>query len=90
MDRSPNVHLDCRSYAPLDVAQGICHRTKQACLGDEPCCEHFEPMPRCKRCSHFTPASTPYLGHCRAEPDAPMTYPDLAAVTCVWFEPLHP
>ncbi|MBN1140048.1 MAG: 4-hydroxyphenylacetate decarboxylase small subunit [Anaerolineae bacterium] len=78
-------NLDCRNYAPVDAAKGICHARKQLVLADEPACELFEKLPKCKYCMNYTPAAEEYLGTCSASPGQPMTYPDLCAVTCEWF-----
>ncbi|MBN1946016.1 MAG: 4-hydroxyphenylacetate decarboxylase small subunit [Bradymonadales bacterium] len=86
MEPDGHSHMDCRNYASLDVTRGICHRTKEMVMAEGAGCEEFEPLPRCKLCVHYEPAETPYLGRCLAEQDRPMTYPDLAAVTCAWFE----
>lgn len=78
-------NLDCRNYAPVDVAKGICHIRKQMVLADDEACEKFEKLPRCKYCVKFTPDNEEYLGTCGASPNQPMTYPDLISVTCEWF-----
>lgn len=77
-------HMDCRNYAAVDVAKGICHRTKELVLADADHCEHFAATQKCKFCNHFI-AGHPYLGTCDAIPSKPMTYPDLIAVTCENF-----
>ena len=77
-------HMDCRNFAAVDVAKGVCHRTKELVLADEEHCEHFVPTPKCKFCNHFV-AGEQYLGACGADPAKPMTYPDLIAVTCDMF-----
>ena len=78
-------HLDCRNFAPVDVAKGLCHVRKELILADGQSCEFFEKLPRCKHCAHYTPGEQEYLGVCGAEKHRPMTYPDLAGVTCEWF-----
>ncbi len=77
-------HLDCRNFAAVDVAKGICHRTKGLILADGDHCEHFAAIQKCKFCSRFT-ATEQYLGTCGADPSKPMTYPDLITVTCEMF-----
>ena len=37
-----SYHLDCRNYAPLDVAKGMCHVRKEIILADGKSCEMFE------------------------------------------------
>jgi 4-hydroxyphenylacetate decarboxylase small subunit len=78
----PRAHLDCRTFAPVDVAKGICHRTKELILADGAACEHYEQTAKCKFCESFQPEESPFLGTCRAAKSQPMTYPDLVAVTC--------
>jgi len=77
-------HMDCRNYAAVDVAKGICHRTKELVLADAVHCEHFTSTQKCKFCVHFV-ASNQYLGTCGAVISKPMTYPDLITVTCENF-----
>ncbi len=79
-------HRDCYNFAPLDVAKGLCHRTKEIVLADAESCELFERAPRCKFCVHFTPGAEPYVGVCEATPGRPMAYPDLPGVTCESFQ----
>jgi 4-hydroxyphenylacetate decarboxylase small subunit len=81
------IHLDCRNYAPIDVVKGICHRTKTVVAGDQSACESFDPLPRCRLCRLYTAGEQASIGTCAATPDRPMTYPDLAAVTCEWYAP---
>lgn len=80
-----HTHLDCRNFAPVDVAKGICHRTKGVILADTEACEHFERTAKCKFCQSFEPGTAPFLGACTATPSRPMTYPDLVAITCAQF-----
>ncbi len=77
-------HMDCRNFAALDVAKGICHRTKELVLADAEHCEHFVATQKCRFCDHFV-AGDQYLGTCNAVPGKPMTYPDLITVTCEMF-----
>ncbi len=85
-------HLDCRNFAPVDVAKGICHVKKQLILADGESCETFQKLPKCKHCQSYLPGDQAYIGACAASSPHPMTYPDLAAVTCedfAWREPAH-
>ncbi len=77
-------HMDCRNYAAVDIAQGICHRTKELVLADADHCEHFVATQKCKFCLHFV-AGQQYLGTCGATVGKPVTYPDLITVTCENF-----
>jgi 4-hydroxyphenylacetate decarboxylase small subunit len=79
-------HTDCRNYAPLDVAKGICHRTKEIVLADGDHCEHFVATQKCKFCDHYVSVQ-PYLGNCYAVSNHPVTYPDLITLTCKNFSP---
>ncbi len=78
-------HFDCRNYAPVDVAKGICHRTKELVLADGDHCEHFAPTQKCKFCAHYSAGAEQFIGICNAVPEKPMTYPDLITVTCEQF-----
>lgn len=78
-------NVDCRNYAPLDVAKGICHARKRMVLADGEACELFERLPKCKHCAQYVPGEVEYLGICDATPSRPMSYPDLIGVTCEWF-----
>jgi 4-hydroxyphenylacetate decarboxylase small subunit len=84
MEQNRKNH-DCRNYAPLDVAKGICHKRKQVVLADGEACELFDELPKCKCCAKYIPGEEEYLGTCNASPTRFMTYPDLIAVTCEWF-----
>lgn len=77
-------HMDCRNFAAVDVAKGICHRTKELASADGDHCDHFVAIQKCKFCAHFT-SSDQYLGTCNAVTGKPVTYPDLIAVTCEMF-----
>jgi 4-hydroxyphenylacetate decarboxylase small subunit len=83
---APSIHMHCRNYAPVDVVKGICHRSKALVRADDPACSAFDRLPRCEACALYAPTDEPHLGICGATEDRPMTYPDLAAVTCEWFE----
>jgi 4-hydroxyphenylacetate decarboxylase small subunit len=78
-------HWDCRNYAPLDAAKGICHIRKQLTLADGESCEFFERLPKCKHCVNYVPDEEENLGICIALSSQYMTYPDLSGVTCEWF-----
>ena len=78
-------NLDCRNYAPVDVAKGICRQRKQLVLADSEACERFEKLPKCKHCAKYVAGEAEYLGICAASPSRPMTYPDMIGVTCEWF-----
>ena len=75
-------HRECRNLAVVDVAKGVCHRTKLLVLADAPACECIEPMPRCNVCGWFEQGPDPLLGACTAVVSRPLAYPDLIAVTC--------
>ncbi len=79
-------HMDCRNYAALDVAKGICHRTKERVPADAEHCESFLATQKCKFCDHFA-ATNQFLGTCTTAVTKPMTYPDLITVTCEDFAP---
>ena len=81
----PFKNLDCRNYAPLDVAKGICHVRKEIVMADDAACGTFDKLPKCKFCEKYIPGEEEYLGTCGATSSQPMIYPDLIAVTCEWF-----
>jgi len=78
-------HFDCRNFAPVDVAKGICHRKKELILMDGPSCENFLKLPKCKFCQNFTSGEEQYLGRCNLSNPPVITYPDLVGVTCEDF-----
>ena len=39
-------HRDCRNFAPVDVAKGICHRTKNMVPADGDQCEECVATPK--------------------------------------------
>jgi 4-hydroxyphenylacetate decarboxylase small subunit len=80
------IHMHCRNYAPIDVVKGICHVTKAVVHADDMACSSFDRLPRCVECALYAPGEEGHLGLCTATPDQPMTYPELAAVTCEWFQ----
>jgi len=86
-DAGARTHFDCWNFAPLDVAKGICHRTKEVVEADGAACDEFVLMPRCGNCGRFLPGDKPHLGACGAEQSRPMAYPALAAVTCEDYAP---
>ena len=85
MNYGTNRHCDCRNYAAVDVLKGICRRTKELVLGDEPHCAHFASLAKCANCSHFALSDEEYMGICGAETEKPWTYPDLVAITCKMY-----
>ena len=85
MSESP-THLHCRNYAPIDVVKGVCHVTKMEVNADDEACPSFDRLPRCMECKLYSATEEKYVGVCGATSDKPMTYPNLAAVTCEWFE----
>ncbi len=85
----PSRHMHCRNYAPVDVVKGICHVTKEIVQADDGACPAFDRLPRCAECKRYVSGEAEYVGACSAEPGAPMTYPDLIAVTCESFEWRH-
>ena len=79
-------HIDCRNFAPVDVAKWICHVKKQLMMADDTSCENYIRLPKCKHCVKYVPGVPEHLGTCTATQNSCMTYPDLIAVTCEWFE----
>jgi hypothetical protein len=83
---STSSHMHCRNYAPIDAIKGVCHVSKEIVPADGAACPSFDRLPRCSECEHYLPSDEQYLGICQATEGRPMTYPDLTAVTCEWFE----
>ena len=82
-------HRDCRNFAPVDVAKGICHRTKEMVASDGDHCESCVATPKCRGCKNFTGDKERIeLGVCEASTAVPkfFAYPDMVAVTCEWFQ----
>jgi len=71
-------HNDCRFYLATDVFKGICKRDKSNIMADDESCEHFEKIPKCKNCIHFSHTKGD-LGRCMEKTAA---YPEMIAVTC--------
>ncbi|MGV8121583.1 MAG: 4-hydroxyphenylacetate decarboxylase small subunit [Candidatus Xenobiia bacterium LiM19] len=79
-------HRYCRNYAPVDVAKGICHKSKELITADAEPCSHFEKMPRCMFCRNYrAEENKPRLGICKASAQAFPAYEDMVAVTCQSF-----
>ena len=86
MSHKINRHCDCRNYAPIDVVKGICHRTKDLIHGDDPHCEHYVALAKCRNCLQYSASEEEFLGVCNAEAEKPWTYPDLIAITCSMYQ----
>ena len=82
----PFRNIDCRNYAPVDVVKGICHVRKHMVPADDPCCEKFERLPKCKCCRNYRAGDQEYTGVCEVTLPETMAYPDMCAVTCEWFD----
>ena len=77
-------HRDCRNFAPVDVAKGICHRTKNMVPADGDQCDECVATPKCKSCKNFTADTKRVeLGVCEASMATPkfLAYPDMVALT---------
>ena len=77
-------HNDCRNFCFVDVAKGLCRRTQELVLIDSDTCTHFERLPKCKFCAHYT-ANGDSTGVCKAEKGEPWAYAEMIAVTCDMF-----
>jgi 4-hydroxyphenylacetate decarboxylase small subunit len=76
-------HRDCRNYTPVDVAKGICHRTKDLVVADGDRCEQFQLLPRCRHClNYIVDAQAMGVGICKASKNRFLAYGDMTAVTC--------
>ena len=83
------THRHCHNLAAVDVAKGVCHRTKTVVISDAAACEHFDQLRRCGGCAAFESSPDPFLGTCGAAASRPMAYPDMIAVTCEHFRPIQ-
>ncbi len=89
MDPIKHLHRDCRNFAPVDVAKGICHRTKEMIPADGEPCREFDRIPKCRWCRNFqADPDTVEMGTCAACVGTPgfMAYPDMVAVTCEMYQ----
>jgi 4-hydroxyphenylacetate decarboxylase small subunit len=77
-----NTCKDCKFYLPVDVFKGICKQDKKQIAPDDPSCELFEMLPKCKFCASYI-SEKEYLGKCN---QTTLTYPDLNASKCTSFE----
>lgn len=83
MSKKDLKHHDCRNFAPVDVAKGICHLSKKMVQTDSPVCENFEELAKCRNCANFTAdKNQETMGTCEAENTKPWTFEDLIAVNC--------
>lgn len=80
-------HRYCRNYAPVDVAKGLCHKSRELITADGESCPNFERMPRCLFCLNYrADESKPRLGICQVSTRAFPAYEDMVAVTCQSFK----
>lgn len=76
-------HRDCRNFAPVDVAKGVCHRTKLGVAADGARCEQFVRLAKCRHCRNYLPdAGTAGVGVCAVSKNQFLAYADMTAVTC--------
>ena len=85
------AHRDCRNFAPVDVAKGICHLTKQMVPSDGDACPKFDRIEKCRWCANFTADKGKIeMGMCEASggKNVPkfIAYPDMVAVTCEMYK----
>jgi 4-hydroxyphenylacetate decarboxylase small subunit len=89
MSQTHHPHRDCRNFAPVDVAKGICHRTKEMIPADGEACRDFDRIPKCRWCANFqADPGTVEMGTCGASAGTSqfMAYPDMVAVTCEMYQ----
>jgi 4-hydroxyphenylacetate decarboxylase small subunit len=83
MEKECSLHRDCRNFAPLDVAKGICHRSKEIVPADDPCCPKLVLVERCRICVNFaSTADDRGLGKCMASRSHFNAYGDMISTTC--------
>ncbi|MDK2824075.1 MAG: 4-hydroxyphenylacetate decarboxylase small subunit [Clostridia bacterium] len=74
-------HSDCRNFAPVDVAKGICRIKNELIFIDSSVCNKFVTLPKCKNCSNFVPDKD-HMGTCKGFKDNYWAYEENIAVTC--------
>lgn len=82
MEKMNGKHDDCRNFAPVDAAKGICRKTNTMIFTDTDVCDAMEIMPKCKNCSNFQDADKDNIGTCIGLKKHGWTYGELIAVTC--------
>lgn len=75
------IHRNCKYYLNIDVFKGICKRTKERINADEKACSHFEKLPQCQYCGHFS-LNGSQLGLCKGKT---MAFPEMNATNCADF-----
>jgi 4-hydroxyphenylacetate decarboxylase small subunit len=83
-------HRDCQNFAAIDVAKGICHRTKELVQADAEQCPGCVPLRKCANCNQFSATSGVIgMGVCGASKAEPkfFAYPDMVATTCELYQP---
>ena len=75
------THIDCTHFLAVDVFKGNCKRDKKDILADDPACDHFSQVPKCRHCKNYLPEDE-LIGKCKANYDA---YADMHAKTCEEF-----
>lgn len=53
MIKSVPNHSDCKNFALLDVAKGLCRWSDAIVLIDAPLCPEFETLPKCAHCKLY-------------------------------------
>ena len=89
MSQTKHPHRDCRNFAPVDVAKGICHLSKKVIPADGDQCQNFDQIPKCRWCQNFkADPDTVEIGTCEASMNTPkfMAYPDMVSVTCEMYK----
>jgi len=80
-------HRDCRNYAPVDAAKGLCRASSGMTPADGKPCERFSRLPRCGWCAGFrAEPAKPGLGVCASSAHQFFAYADMAAKTCADFK----
>jgi 4-hydroxyphenylacetate decarboxylase small subunit len=82
MEKKILKHDDCRNFAAVDAAKGICRKTNTMIFSDTVICDNLMELPKCKNCSHFIDENKDHIGNCIGLEKNNWTYGELAAVTC--------
>ncbi|MBB6215129.1 4-hydroxyphenylacetate decarboxylase small subunit [Anaerosolibacter carboniphilus] len=82
MEKKNLKHDDCRNFAAVDAAKGICRKSNTMIFTDTETCEQLVSIPKCKNCSHFIDENKDRIGTCAGLEKNSWTYGELLAVTC--------
>ncbi|MFA8449378.1 MAG: 4-hydroxyphenylacetate decarboxylase small subunit [Bacteroidales bacterium] len=79
-------HSDCKFFANIDIAKGICRKSGQIVEIDNTVCKSFLRKEKCKFCQYFKEENTEGIGVCCGLSHDDWVYGELNAKTCSSFE----